>query len=65
MTSQFIPVEPFDYVVFGATGDLTRRIDALRQREIGSGQGEDGIVSFRVPHKTAIRTFFIEAASVT
>ncbi|WP_075995589.1 glucose-6-phosphate dehydrogenase [Salaquimonas pukyongi] len=25
MTSQFIPVEPFDYVVFGGTGDLAER----------------------------------------
>jgi glucose-6-phosphate 1-dehydrogenase len=25
MTSQFIPVEPFDYVVFGGTGDLSER----------------------------------------
>jgi glucose-6-phosphate 1-dehydrogenase len=25
MTSQFIPVEPFDYVVFGGTGDLSQR----------------------------------------
>src|SRR5690554_393866 len=25
MTSRIIPVSPFDYVVFGATGDLTAR----------------------------------------
>ena len=25
MSSQFIPVEPFDYVVFGGTGDLAER----------------------------------------
>ena len=25
MVAQFIPVEPFDLVVFGATGDLARR----------------------------------------
>ncbi len=25
MTSQIIPVEPFDYVVFGGTGDLAER----------------------------------------
>ncbi|HUV32845.1 MAG TPA: glucose-6-phosphate dehydrogenase, partial [Devosiaceae bacterium] len=34
MTSRIIPVQPFDYVVFGATGDLTSRklIPALYQR---------------------------------
>ncbi|HHG90327.1 MAG TPA: glucose-6-phosphate dehydrogenase [Devosia sp.] len=34
MSSQYIPVPPFDYVVFGATGDLTRRklIPALYYR---------------------------------
>ncbi|MCO5134121.1 MAG: glucose-6-phosphate dehydrogenase [Phyllobacteriaceae bacterium] len=34
MTSQFIPVEPFDYVVFGGTGDLAERklIPALFRR---------------------------------
>jgi glucose-6-phosphate 1-dehydrogenase len=34
MTSQFIPVEPFDYVVFGATGDLAARklLPALYRR---------------------------------
>ena len=26
MTSQFIPVEPFDCVVFGGTGDLAERV---------------------------------------
>ena len=34
MTSQFIPVDPFDYVVFGGTGDLSERklIPALYHR---------------------------------
>lgn len=34
MSSRIIPVQPFDYVVFGATGDLTKRklIPALYQR---------------------------------
>jgi len=34
LTARTIPVKPFDYVVFGATGDLTRRklIPALYQR---------------------------------
>ena len=35
MTSQTIPVEPFDLVVFGATGDLAERklLPALYQRQ--------------------------------
>ncbi|MCG6857950.1 MAG: glucose-6-phosphate dehydrogenase [Salaquimonas sp.] len=38
MTSQFIPVEPFDYVVFGGTGDLAERklIPALYHRACDS-----------------------------
>ena len=34
MTSQIIPVDPFDYVVFGGTGDLSERklIPALYHR---------------------------------
>ena len=36
MSSQFIPVEPFDYVVFGGTGDLAERklLPALYHRFI-------------------------------
>jgi glucose-6-phosphate 1-dehydrogenase len=36
MTSQIIPVEPFDYVVFGATGDLAERklLPALYHRQV-------------------------------
>ncbi|WP_136659675.1 glucose-6-phosphate dehydrogenase [Nitratireductor sp. XY-223] len=39
MSSQIIPVEPFDYVVFGGTGDLAERklLPALYHRQI-SGQ---------------------------
>jgi glucose-6-phosphate 1-dehydrogenase len=39
MTSQIIPVEPFDFIVFGGTGDLAERklIPALYQRQ-RSGQ---------------------------
>ncbi|PWW01352.1 glucose-6-phosphate 1-dehydrogenase [Hoeflea marina] len=39
MTSQIIPVDPFDYVVFGGTGDLAERklLPALYHRQI-SGQ---------------------------
>ena len=39
MSSQFIPVEPFDYVVFGGTGDLAERklLPALYHRFV-SGQ---------------------------
>ena len=42
MSSQMIPVDPFDYVVFGATGDLTERklLPALYHRQI-SGQFTD------------------------
>ena len=41
-SSQIIPVEPFDYVVFGATGDLTERklLPALYHRQI-AGQFTD------------------------
>jgi len=36
MTSQTIPVEPFDFIVFGGTGDLAERklIPALYQRQV-------------------------------
>jgi glucose-6-phosphate 1-dehydrogenase len=36
MTSQIIPVEPFDFIAFGATGDLAERklLPALYQRQI-------------------------------
>ncbi|MFZ1814590.1 MAG: glucose-6-phosphate dehydrogenase [Rhizobiaceae bacterium] len=47
MTSQFIPVEPFDYVVFGGTGDLSERklIPALFHRAAdGQIVGESRII---------------------
>ena len=36
MSSQIIPVEPFDYVVFGGTGDLSERklLPALYRRQV-------------------------------
>ena len=36
MTSQIIPVDPFDFIVFGATGDLAERklLPALYQRQM-------------------------------
>ena len=42
MTSQIIPVEPFDCIVFGGTGDLAERklIPALYQRQV-AGQLSD------------------------
>ncbi len=35
MTSQIIPVEPFDFVIFGGTGDLSERklLPALYYRQ--------------------------------
>ncbi|MEQ9123694.1 MAG: glucose-6-phosphate dehydrogenase, partial [Alphaproteobacteria bacterium] len=43
MTARVIPVEPFDLVVFGATGDLARRklIPALYHR-LHDGQVPEG-----------------------
>ena len=53
MTSKIIPVEPFDYVIFGGTGDLAQRklLPALYHRDhdgqlpqgarfIGASRGE-------------------------
>ncbi len=42
MTSVIIPVDPFDFVIFGATGDLSERklLPALYQRQLG-GQFSD------------------------
>jgi glucose-6-phosphate 1-dehydrogenase len=36
MSSQIIPVEPFDYVVFGGSGDLAERklLPALYHRQV-------------------------------
>ena len=37
MTSQIIPVDPFDFVIFGGTGDLSERklLPALYHRQVG------------------------------
>ena len=42
MTSQIIPVDPFDFIIFGGTGDLAERklIPALYQRQ-RAGQFSD------------------------
>ena len=36
MTSQTIPVDPFDFIAFGGTGDLAERklLPALYQRQV-------------------------------
>ena len=67
MTSQTIPVDPFDLVVFGATGDLTERklLPALYQRQragqfneptriIGSSRSELSDEQYRSFAKSAI-----------
>ncbi|GIL02272.1 MAG: glucose-6-phosphate 1-dehydrogenase [Alphaproteobacteria bacterium] len=67
MTSQFIPVEPFDYVVFGGTGDLAERklIPALYHRAadgqvlpssriIGAARAEMSTEAFREFARQAI-----------
>ncbi len=68
MTSQFIPVEPFDYVVFGGTGDLAERklIPALYHRScdnqivgdsriVGAARGEMSVDEFRAFADKAVR----------
>ena len=68
MTSQTIPVEPFDLVVFGATGDLSERklLPALYQRQragqftdptriIGSSRSKLSDEEFRTFAEKAIR----------
>jgi len=42
MSSQTIPVEPFDYIVFGGTGDLSERklLPALYQRQLAGQLSE-------------------------
>lgn len=69
MTSQTIPVEPFDCIVFGGTGDLAERklIPALYQRQragqltdptriIGASRSAMSDDDYRVFAETAIRT---------
>ena len=42
MTSQIIPVDPFDFIIFGGTGDLAERklLPALFHRQETSGDPE-------------------------
>jgi len=51
LTSRIIPVDPFDYVVFGATGDLAQRklLPALLER-VRDGQIVDGSRILGVAH---------------
>ena len=69
MTSQIIPVDPFDFIIFGGTGDLSERklLPALyhRQRDhqfseptriIGASRSEDdrrGIPRFRQARRSS------------
>ncbi|MBO9630693.1 MAG: glucose-6-phosphate dehydrogenase, partial [Shinella sp.] len=57
MSSQIIPVEPFDYVVFGGTGDLAERklLPALYHRQL------DGQLSDPTRIIGASRTAFTDA----
>lgn len=70
MTSQIIPVEEFDYVVFGATGDLAERklIPALYRREadgqitgdsriIGAARSEMDTDAYRKIVREALETY--------
>ena len=74
MTSQIIPVEPFDLIVFGATGDLSERklLPALYQRQragqfsdptriIGGSRTDLGDEEFRALARKAITTHVPEA----
>jgi glucose-6-phosphate 1-dehydrogenase len=74
MTSQTIPVEPFDLVVFGATGDLCERklLPALYQRQragqfseptriIGSSRSEFTHEQYRAFAKEAIQSHVAKA----
>ncbi|KFL30698.1 glucose-6-phosphate dehydrogenase [Devosia riboflavina] len=70
MSSRIIPVQPFDYVVFGATGDLTKRklIPALyhrfkdgqfdeNSRIIGASRSKLSEADFRKTAREAIEQF--------
>ncbi len=74
MTSQIIPVEAFDYVVFGGTGDLAERklIPALfrryadgqilaQSRIIGAARGEMDHEEYRSFARNALKTHIKEA----
>ncbi|MFC3705439.1 glucose-6-phosphate dehydrogenase [Devosia honganensis] len=70
MSSRIIPVQPFDYVVFGATGDLTRRklVPALyhrfmdgqfdeQSRIIGASRSKLSDADFRQQVREALEQF--------
>ncbi len=73
MTRQIIPVEPFDYVIFGGTGDLSRRklLPALYHRDldgqlpdkarlIGASRSDFDDKAYRKFAREAINTFVAE-----
>jgi len=63
MTSRVIPVAPFALVVFGATGDLSRRklLPALFQRDLAGQLPEDAVI-FGVSRGPYSRDAFIALA---
>jgi glucose-6-phosphate 1-dehydrogenase len=63
MTSRVIPVAPFALVVFGATGDLSRRklLPALFQRDLAGQLPEDAVI-FGVSRGPYSRDTFIALA---
>ena len=73
MTRQIIPVEPFDYVLFGGTGDLAQRklLPALFQRDrdgqipdgarlIGASRSEFSTEEYRQFTKSALEKYIPE-----
>ncbi|MEM7302655.1 MAG: glucose-6-phosphate dehydrogenase [Pseudomonadota bacterium] len=66
MTSQIIPVEPFDYVLFGGTGDLAERklLPALFRRDLDGQLPEESrlIGSSRAEHDDESYRAFARAA---
>ena len=73
MTSTIIPVDPFDFVIFGATGDLSERklLPALFQRQrdgqfneptriIGASRSDMSDDEFRAFARTALEKFVQE-----
>jgi glucose-6-phosphate 1-dehydrogenase len=66
MTSQIIPVEPFDCIVFGGTGDLAERklIPALYQRQVAGQLSEPTRIlgASRAPMSTDDYRSFARAA---
>ena len=70
MTAQIIPVEPFDYIIFGGTGDLAQRklLPALYHRDhdgqlpnearlIGASRSKRSDKAYRQFAEEALRTF--------